>query len=479
MTPQPKLFVSYSWSSPEHEQWVIDLATELVNSGVDVVLDKWNLREGHDSIPFMEAMVTDPQIKKVILICDHTYAEKANGRAGGVGTETQIISAEVYAKQSQDKFVAVIAERDDDGNPFLPVYYKSRIYIDLSESERYASNFEKLVRWIFDKPLHVRPEMGRPPSYVVDSHTPTLGTSPLAKRVIDGFKNDRAFARGALAEYLSTFSEQLERLRPSTEENTEHDDRIHASIEASLSARNEFIEVISTVTQYTQADDVHRMHRFFESLIPYYHRKPEATQHYDTDFDGFKFIVHELFLYSLAILLRAERFDDATYLLAQPYYVPQNPERGKSATTSFTVFREYTKSLQIRNERLKLNRVSLRADLLEQRSRSSSIQFRHVMQADFVAFLRAELMHDNEYDRWWPETLMYAERQYGPFEIFARAQSKQYLARVMPLLGISNLASLQNRLAQYQNDRRLLPRWDYRSLNPAVLAGAEKLGTGA
>ncbi len=50
----PKLFMSYSWSSSTHEQWVIDLATELRESGVDVILDKWDLKEGHDAISFME-----------------------------------------------------------------------------------------------------------------------------------------------------------------------------------------------------------------------------------------------------------------------------------------------------------------------------------------------------------------------------------------------------------------------------------------
>ena len=36
----PKLFVSYSWTSPEHEEWVLNLATELRDHRVDVVLDK-------------------------------------------------------------------------------------------------------------------------------------------------------------------------------------------------------------------------------------------------------------------------------------------------------------------------------------------------------------------------------------------------------------------------------------------------------
>lgn len=107
----PKLFISYSWSGVEHEQWVVDLAAELRESGVDVILDKWDLKEGHDAVSFMEKMVTDPEIKKVAIICDEEYAIKADGRKGGVGTETQIISKEVYEKQDQEKFVAIVCKR--------------------------------------------------------------------------------------------------------------------------------------------------------------------------------------------------------------------------------------------------------------------------------------------------------------------------------------------------------------------------------
>ncbi len=123
----PKLFISYSWSDPTHEQWVVDLATELRDSGVDVILDKWDLKEGYDAVAFMEKMVTDPEIKKVAIITDETYAAKADGRAGGVGTETQIISKEVYDNQEQDKFVAVVSQKDEHDKPYLPIYYKSRI----------------------------------------------------------------------------------------------------------------------------------------------------------------------------------------------------------------------------------------------------------------------------------------------------------------------------------------------------------------
>ena len=87
----PKLFISYCWTNQEHESWVLNLATELVENGVDVIIDKWNLREGQDSYKFMEQMVNNKDIKKVLLICNKKYAERANNRDGGVGTETQIM----------------------------------------------------------------------------------------------------------------------------------------------------------------------------------------------------------------------------------------------------------------------------------------------------------------------------------------------------------------------------------------------------
>jgi hypothetical protein len=471
----PRLFISYSWSSPQHEQWVVDLATELVASGIDVVLDKWDLREGHDAIAFMEKMVTDPSISKVALVCDEVYATKADGRAGGVGTETQIISAEVYAKQDQGKFVAVITEKDADGKPFLPTYYRSRIYIDFCESERYVENFERLVRWVFDKPSFKKPELGPPPSFITDTSAPALGTTPLAKRAVDGLRGDKAYARGAVDEYLSTFAEQLERFRLIACEG-EFDDRVAKSIEEFLPARNEFLQVLTTLAQYAETNSYSsRLHRFYESLIPYLDRPPHISQWNELDFDNFRFVVHELFLYGIAALLRGEHFGITDYLLGQPYYVPGNSDYGKNATVTFTALQEHVESLDIRNRRLKKNRASLRADLLEQRSHASGVAFRHVMQADLVCFLRGDMMGVDVWHRWWPDTLVYAERHHGPFEIFARASSKAYLPSVLKVIGAADLAALKVQLESYAKDKNF-PRWSYHSFSPTTLTGIEQLG---
>ena len=46
---------------------VVSFATELKNDGVDVVLDKWQLKEGYDTYAFMEKSATDSSITNVTI----------------------------------------------------------------------------------------------------------------------------------------------------------------------------------------------------------------------------------------------------------------------------------------------------------------------------------------------------------------------------------------------------------------------------
>lgn len=475
----PKLFISYSWSNSTHEEWVINLAKELTESGVHVILDKWDLKEGHDSVAFMEKMVTDPQITKVAMICDEVYASKADGRSGGVGTETQIISREVYENQEQGKFVAIIPERDSQGKAFLPTYYKSRIYIDLSEPDNYADNFEKLLRWIYDKPLYTRPDIGKRPSFLDESNGISLGTTAAHKRAISAIKEKKAFMSGALDEYFSTVVSNLEKFRI-TEKEGEFDDQVIDSIEKFLPYRNELINLFVTLAQYApEEENIQKVHRFFESLIPYMSKPENVNQWSEWDFDNFKFIVHELFLYAIAIFIKYERFSEIDLLLKQQYYVAGRADYGKDVMVGYDVFREYLRSLDYRNGRLKLRRLSVHADLLEQRSKHSGIEFRHLMQADFVLFMRAEIMQSDVYCRWFPDTLLYVGRFHGAFEVFARSSSKSYFEKVKCILGIDKPSDLDELMEAYKTDRQRLPRWDFESFSPSLLLGYEQLATKA
>jgi len=43
MSSPPKVFISYSHDSLEHKQWVHKVAVRLRESGIDAILDQWDL----------------------------------------------------------------------------------------------------------------------------------------------------------------------------------------------------------------------------------------------------------------------------------------------------------------------------------------------------------------------------------------------------------------------------------------------------
>lgn len=477
----PKLFISYCWSSPEHEQWVLNLATELREAGVNVIFDKWDLKEGHDALKFMEKMVTDPKIKKVAIICDHTYVEKADNRSGGVGTETQIISPKIYAKADQNKFVVIVAERDKNGEVCLPTYYKSRIYIDLSESDLYATNFERLLRWIYDKPLYIKPKMGKIPEFLSEIDSINLGTSLKYKRALDAVRNNRVYVKGALDEYFQTFVENLEEFRISNVVG-EFDDEVIKNIDNFLPYRNEAITIFLAIAQYRNVQETwQQLHKFFENLIPYMDR-PEGVKTWgESDFDNFRFIIHELFLYAISSLLKYECFDGVTYLIRQHYFVEKDYDSNRNVIKPFTVFLKETPSFGHRNERLNLKRTSLRTDLLKQRSKTSGMKFMQLMQSDFVLFIRDcfDVIKYQQYQAWWPHTLLYFKRHSCTLEIFARAQSKQYFSKIKCIFDIGEKNDFILLFEAFKKKELTLPSWGIFSylLNPEILLGFEWLAT--
>ncbi|MBX3179718.1 MAG: TIR domain-containing protein, partial [Candidatus Hydrogenedentes bacterium] len=405
---RPKVFISYSWTTETHEEWVLQLAIALEENGINAILDKWDLKEGQDTFAFMERMVSDPDVQKVLLICDKGYAEKADRRSGGVGAEAQIITPELYGKTEQGKFVAVLAERDEEGNPYLPSYYKSRLYIDLSD-EHYAGGFERLLRWAFDKPLHVRPDPGRAPAYITDDSPISLGTSSKLRAAMEAIRSEKALWRVITEDYLETLVKNLEILR--IEGNPEPiDEAVINALEQFLPFRNEAIELFQTLARYTQdGNSSDLLHRFFESLVPYLQPPINCQQWNDGHLDVYRFIIQELFLYAVACLLKNEKFETTAHLLNTLYYVERPRNLGDENMLSFDIFWQEMRTLDHRKSRLQLNnRLSIRSDLLQQRSSGCGVSFQSLMQADFVLFMHRSVKAMDNADQhscnmWYPD----------------------------------------------------------------------------
>ena len=190
----PKVFISYAWGSEDYRLKVRSFATDLMGNGIDVLLDQWSLKEGNDTYAFMEQSVTDATITNVLILLDPVYEKKANERHGGVGTETQIISPEIYNKVKQEKFLPVIFERGENGEIPKPQYLKTMLHFDLSQEEKYDSEYQRLVKRLYGIEIVEKPELGKKPSWLEEkSILPTkilTGYECLKQQKSDNIKKD-------------------------------------------------------------------------------------------------------------------------------------------------------------------------------------------------------------------------------------------------------------------------------------------------
>lgn len=147
----PKVFISYSHDSQAHKQWTMNFAIRLRNSGVDAILDQWELQPGDDIPHFMERNLASAD--RVLMICTEPYVKKANSGAGGVGYEKMIVTADLMKSIASNKVIPIIRQ---DGGFIVPTFLTSKYFIDFSGDEvEYA--YDELVRTLVGAPLFKKP----------------------------------------------------------------------------------------------------------------------------------------------------------------------------------------------------------------------------------------------------------------------------------------------------------------------------------
>ncbi len=154
----PVAFISYSHDSQEHKKWVLDFATRLRNSGIDAVLDQWELQPGDDIPHFMETHLA--RAERVLMICTERYVQKANSGSGGVGYEKMIVTSELLKRIDSNKVIPIIRQQ---GTHQVPTFLKSKLFIDFSRDEEAEFGFDELLRALHGAPLFAKPPIGNSP----------------------------------------------------------------------------------------------------------------------------------------------------------------------------------------------------------------------------------------------------------------------------------------------------------------------------
>lgn len=156
----PIVFISYSWDNEKHNKWILNLSKRLFDNGVQVILDRYELKPGANMMTFMEQSI--PKADKVLMIFTPNYKTKAENRQGGVGYEYSILNTELYGQIAENsKYIPVL--KNGTFEVSIPNFIKQFIAVDMSNDSLFESKLNDLLLAIYDKPLVEKPELGKSP----------------------------------------------------------------------------------------------------------------------------------------------------------------------------------------------------------------------------------------------------------------------------------------------------------------------------
>ncbi|MDP9766523.1 toll/interleukin-1 receptor domain-containing protein [Deinococcus enclensis] len=318
---KPKVFISYSWGNATTVTRVNAVADFLEGNGVWVEMDRYQ-EPGSNLYRFMEQMVRDPSIDKVLCFCDRSYTQKAEAGQGGVGTEAAIITPEVYeqVKGNQDaarhRYVAVALETDDRNQFSLPLMFQSLMVVPMTDPAQDTEVYPELLRIAAGQPRRVRNVTSTLPEYLQGNATRhALGTEPKALLARMEARNQGARrATAALREYLEALSQGLAHMSPG--EPGSRTARLDQEIQANRPVFQEFAQVVDAAAQFIDGPLEPTLYGFFQTLITH-----NFSYQVDRDRQDFtRLAATEFFVATITALIEHRRFDQAAGLLTRAYW---------------------------------------------------------------------------------------------------------------------------------------------------------------
>jgi WD40 repeat protein len=159
----PKVLISYSHDSPEHEQRVLTLANRLRTDGIDCTIDQYVIVPEEGWPLWMERQIRDSNF--VLMVCTETYlkrvlGEEQPGKGLGVRWEGNLIYNAIYsARVMNTKFIPLLFVVGEASHIPTPLQ-GTTFYEPFTEA-----GYEKLYRRLSNQPQAIKQEMGKlPPS---------------------------------------------------------------------------------------------------------------------------------------------------------------------------------------------------------------------------------------------------------------------------------------------------------------------------
>lgn len=449
-----KVFISYAWGDKAHQEWVSYLGTRLMDNTIDVELDQWSLKDGHDIHEFMESMVKADDIFRVLVICDKNYKSKADNRNGGVGTETQIITPAIYSDQKQEKFIPIVIERDEDGRAYLPIYLASRKYIDFSNTDDFEKSYEELLRNIMEAPALPKPKLGTSlPLYITQSPTNDSDLNSIVRVLDNQLKKTPEKVNSYFSDFLEKFLEKLKDFdfKPTSRDYTAYGDELLQNLLSYKVIRNDFIDCLLIVTKEEYKLDAETIISFFEKYLIYCQSTSNMNEGWSpSNTDNYKIIFHELFIYTVAISLKNKNYTLTSDLLHSKYYVA-NSYRGEKEKR-FTFFYTWHENLEKYNE-IKYKRQAAFGQYIVS-NLNEKLSKEDIILADIICYYIGDAFSLGDItDTWFPTTYVFRNPYDDKMDFFSKLSSLRHFDKTKVVFDVRTVNEFKELLQKYKESK--------------------------
>lgn len=252
-------------------------------------------------------------------------------------------------------------------------------------------------------------------------------------------------------DFLDSIYNNLKLLKPEfSQYKDNYDEAIINQINNALPINYIFIKASLLISKAKNLEAIKTIYNYFSEFLKLCETPEGFSGSYsEYGFDGFRFIIYEIFVAFVASLIKYNNWGIIDGVLGYDLFI----EKNNKGFVPFLAINQGNYSLNVfRNQRLKLKRISVMSDMLKDRFTNSDLSklltHRDFMEADYFLFLRS--LYNQEQSKntfrinvWCPRSCVYL---YKIPRYILKTESKYFLNQFIGALSLKNNEDLKKLL---------------------------------
>lgn len=450
--------VSYSWASDHPNGTNRSLIERALRNAADVVRGDDTIQvepvidrdtQGVPGAPDIASTIFAKIERAQIFVCDITIVDEGMSRPA---PNPNVLLELGYALHVLGPDRIIMVMNTAFGAPeLLPFDLRMRrvmTYHTPEQSDNRGEARKRLESMLVEALRSILQGQSRPsPGEIIQPQTP----AHVAREAVEAGMSGHV---ERVRQYMESLGEQVATLTPKRDDEDQGlwDEQLVAAIHATEEMALEFTLLANSIVAHNADDAAHALHDGFSHLLELY-RNPLGFSgtFYPSDFDLPRFVGHELFATLCALLVRSARWELLADLLESDLYV-KDTERGVPGMVSFTALSDFVRLLQQRNQRLRLGRRLLHADLLNERHTGGmplalALPMEQFAAGDYFLYLRGQLQPEQAPAdvQWRPWSVVYLQH---PPRFLVESTQARVARQICRPLGVPDIDSLRARLRE-------------------------------